>query len=544
MQNSMQKKNKETVILTSHVFKFCLLTMQKVNIKMNEITSKNQIHKRNRAKSTLLGDTQFVDSEIPQKISRTKSNESTMEIINSDNLPEKGEKSNAKMFKAANQQDYLYKAIKEDGKRCMNGKYELKKELRPIPIAGSSNNIRISNGQLSDMNGPIRLLDKPTKHISTPSVFRQNDAIASLPMKDKARKLKESIETSETVLSLLENGDEKQIKRTYSRSKSFSVKSSIQFKVDRSKSKSKLKIQSLKPVKQSIDQDKYWQAHTNALPLPAKPLECSGDGEKIIHENDSRSQSPSEIEQILTWNTNKTLGQLPSSQLIFQRNEFGMTEMDMLAMTKLKAMKLHKNDYKNFPHLEPSMACGHPDSAACFDAIIQRLNSINSNTNCKVNEKKPHQYYSTEFKQIIGALVQNKNNNCQAITTEDVKEALRETNMYDRTKNSSHFSWSRFIDYYNKKYSSEKSIKLASPELFANAIPRTPNTFEIGQKLEAIDPQNSDLFCVCTIVDKCGYRIKLRFDGSSSIYDFWVIIADNNLYNIIMLIRCHCSYPF
>lgn len=495
---------------------------------MNEIISKSQIHKRNRAKSTLFGDTQFVDGEIPQKISRTKSNESAMEIINLDSLPEKSEKPNTKTFKTANQQDYLYKAIKEDGRKCLNGKYELKKELRTIPVAGGSNNIRISNGQLSDINGPIRLLDKPTKHISTPSVidrFRQNDAIASLPIKDKARKLKESIETSETVLSLLENGDEKQIKRTYGRSKSFSVKPSIQFKIDRPKSKSKLKIQSHKPVKQSIDPDNRWRAHTNASPLSMKPLESSGDGEQIIHENDSRSQSPPEIEQILTWNTSKTLGQLPSSQLIFQRNEFGMTEMDMLAMTKLKAMKLHKNDYKNFPHLEPSMACGHPDSAACFDAIIQRLNSINSNSHCKVNEKKPHQYFSTEFKQIIGALVQNKNNNCQAITTEDVKEALRETNMYDRTKNSSHFSWSRFIDYYNKKYSSEKSIKLASPELFVNAIPRTPNTFEIGQKLEAIDPQNSDLFCVCTIVDKFGYRIKLRFDGSPSIYDFWVISA-------------------
>ena len=141
-----------------------------------------------------------------------------------------------------------------------------------------------------------------------------------------------------------------------------------------------------------------------------------------------------------------------------------------------------------------------------------------------VNEKKPHQYYSTEFKQAIGALVQNKKNNCQAITIEDVKEVLHKTSMYDRTTNSSHFSWSRFIDYYNKKYISENAIKLAPPELFVNTIPRTPNTFEIGQKLEAIDPQNPDLFCVCTIVDKCGYRIKLRFDGSPSIYDFWVTI--------------------
>lgn len=512
---------------------------------MNDIISKNQIHKRSRAKSTIYGDANFADSSIPQKISRTKSNESSMEIINLDNLPEKTEKANTKMFKTANQQDYLFKAIKEDARKCLNGPFELKKEQRPIPIATGSNNIRISNGQLSDINGPIRLLDKPTKHIPTPSVidrFRQNDAIASLPTKDKARKLKESIETSETVLNMLENGDEKQLKRTYSRSKSLSVKSSMHFKVDRLKGKSKSKMPSHKLPQQSIEPDKDWQTLSSAKPA----AECTGGGgssgssgggsssgggagEQMIHEIDARGQSPSEIEHVLTWNTSKTLGQLPKSQLIFLRNEFGMTEMDMLAMTKVKAMKLHKKDYKNFPHLEPSMACGHPDSAACFDAIVQRLNSINCNTNCKVNEKKPHQYYSMEFKQIMGALVQNRNNNCQAITTEDVKEALRETNMYDRTKNSSHFSWVRYVDYHNKKYSSEKSIKLAPPELFANTIPRTPNTFEIGQKLEAIDPQNSDLFCVCTIVDKCGYRVKLRFDGSSSIYDFWVIGSFNTV---------------
>lgn len=484
--------------------------------------SKNQMHKRSRAKSA------YISDALPQKISRTKSIESLgFPIKNIDYLPEKSEKSNTKMIKTAYQQDYLYNKLKDDAKKHLNGQHELKTEPRLYSSASGSNNIRIYNGQLLDINGPIGLLDKSTKQISTPSVMAriqsQNDAIASLPSKEKARKLKESIETNESVLNLLENGDEQEIKRTYSRSKSLSVKSSMHFKVDKLKSKSKLKNLSHKLTKQTIDHADDWQTLTNELSSTVNPLISTGD-EQIIHGNDSRAQSPSEIEQVLSWNTNKTLGQLPNSQLIFQRNEFGMTEMDMLAMTKLKAMKQHRNDSKNFPRLEPSMACGHSDSASCFDAIIERLNTINSNTNCKVNEKKPHQYYSTEFKQVIGALVQNKNNNCQAITTEDVKDALRETNMYDRTKNSSDFSWSRFIDYYNKKYSSEKSIKLAPPELFVNAIPRTPNTFEIGQKLEAIDPQNCDLFCICTIVDKCGYRIKLRFDGSPSVYDFWVII--------------------
>lgn len=58
--------------------------------------------------------------------------------------------------------------------------------------------------------------------------------------------------------------------------------------------------------------------------------------------------------------------------------------------------------------------------------------------------------------------------------------------------------------------------------LFKNPIPLTPNNFQIGMKLEAIDPENLSLFCVCTVVDIKGYRIKLSFDGFESMYDFWV----------------------
>ncbi|XP_064550949.1 lethal(3)malignant brain tumor-like protein 1 isoform X2 [Drosophila montana] len=58
--------------------------------------------------------------------------------------------------------------------------------------------------------------------------------------------------------------------------------------------------------------------------------------------------------------------------------------------------------------------------------------------------------------------------------------------------------------------------------LFLNPFPIKPNCFKRGMKLEAIDPENCSLFCVCTIVEVRGYRLKLNFDGYSSMYDFWV----------------------
>lgn len=496
---------------------------------MNEIIAKSQAQKRNRAKSAYISDAQLEMLGVPSKVSRTKSNE-TLEIINLDELPERVDKPEPRTYRpAAAGGDCLFKMIRSDCRKVL--------EQRAKSSMAGVSKVQISNGQLSDANGPIRLLDKSAKQISAPDprhiarIQSENAGIASLPAKDKARKLMESIESTEKVLNCIEN-DEKHVKRTYSRSKSLSAKSRMHFKINNLANAPKAKKLKIRP----INQEQVWQSLTTVLSTNVQKCDSNQSSGKNtpseqMSNGNSRATSPTEVvENVLSWNTNKTLGQLPKSYVIFQRNEFGLVEMDGLAMTKLKAMKSHKSDYKNFPQFEPSMACGHPDFAGCFDAIVQRLNSGNANVTCKVNDKKPHQYYSTEFKEIIGALVQKKNINCQAITSADIVEALYETNMYERTKDSSHFSWERFIDYYIKKYATDEKIQLAPPDLFVNAIPKTQNLFEIGQKLEAIDPENSSLFCVCTIVAKCGYRIKLRFDGYPAAYDFWTNADSMNIF--------------
>uniref|UniRef100_A0A1Q3G1G5 Putative polycomb group protein scm/l3mbt tumor-supressor in n=1 Tax=Culex tarsalis TaxID=7177 RepID=A0A1Q3G1G5_CULTA len=58
--------------------------------------------------------------------------------------------------------------------------------------------------------------------------------------------------------------------------------------------------------------------------------------------------------------------------------------------------------------------------------------------------------------------------------------------------------------------------------LFVNPYPSGTNKFRPGMKLEAIDPENNSLFCVCTIMEVRGYRMQLTFDGYSRDYDFWV----------------------
>lgn len=102
--------------------------------------------------------------------------------------------------------------------------------------------------------------------------------------------------------------------------------------------------------------------------------------------------------------------------IIFGR--FGGVEMNSLAMTKYMAMKQKnvQNEYSNLPKLDPQMPCGlHSDAAACLNALTQRLFGVGM-----VNNKKPNQFSSNEFKQIIGTLVLSKNNNCKAVTLADI----------------------------------------------------------------------------------------------------------------------------
>lgn len=78
------------------------------------------------------------------------------------------------------------------------------------------------------------------------------------------------------------------------------------------------------------------------------------------------------------------------------------------------------------------------------------------------------------------------------------------------------FDWEKYL---GKERLAQSAAAL---NLFINPFPSSPNRFKTGMKLEAIDPNNHSLFCVCTIVEVRGFRIKLKFDGYSIDYDFWV----------------------
>uniref|UniRef100_A0A673JGA1 Lethal(3)malignant brain tumor-like protein 4 n=1 Tax=Sinocyclocheilus rhinocerous TaxID=307959 RepID=A0A673JGA1_9TELE len=54
------------------------------------------------------------------------------------------------------------------------------------------------------------------------------------------------------------------------------------------------------------------------------------------------------------------------------------------------------------------------------------------------------------------------------------------------------------------------------------SFPQSRNGFKVGMKLEGLDPCHPALFCVLTVAEVQGYRIRLHFDGYPECYDFWV----------------------
>ncbi|XP_015261134.1 PREDICTED: lethal(3)malignant brain tumor-like protein 1 [Gekko japonicus] len=56
------------------------------------------------------------------------------------------------------------------------------------------------------------------------------------------------------------------------------------------------------------------------------------------------------------------------------------------------------------------------------------------------------------------------------------------------------------------------------------------NGFQVGMKLEGIDPQHPSMYFILTVAEVCGYRMRLHFDGYSECHDFWLNANSPNIH--------------
>ncbi|ROT65230.1 putative lethal(3)malignant brain tumor-like protein 3 isoform X1 [Penaeus vannamei] len=89
------------------------------------------------------------------------------------------------------------------------------------------------------------------------------------------------------------------------------------------------------------------------------------------------------------------------------------------------------------------------------------------------------------------------------------------------------FSWVKYLEHCGRAKGMAKAAPL---KLWPEPFPFGRNLFKAGMKLEAIDPQHQSLFCVMTVAETIGYRVRLHFDGYSDQYDFWVNADSPNIF--------------
>ncbi|XP_016112638.1 lethal(3)malignant brain tumor-like protein 4 [Sinocyclocheilus grahami] len=78
------------------------------------------------------------------------------------------------------------------------------------------------------------------------------------------------------------------------------------------------------------------------------------------------------------------------------------------------------------------------------------------------------------------------------------------------------WSWDQYLE--------DERSQAAPLQLFTEfqAFPDSRNGFKVGMRLEGIDPLHPSMFCVLSVAEVIGFRLRLHIDGYSECYDFWV----------------------
>ncbi|XP_061870516.1 lethal(3)malignant brain tumor-like protein 3 isoform X2 [Colius striatus] len=64
------------------------------------------------------------------------------------------------------------------------------------------------------------------------------------------------------------------------------------------------------------------------------------------------------------------------------------------------------------------------------------------------------------------------------------------------------------------------------------SFPEGRNGFKVGMKLEGLDPEHPSQFCVLTVAEVQGYRMRLHFDAYPECYDFWVNADSSDIHPV------------
>ncbi|CAB3252094.1 unnamed protein product [Arctia plantaginis] len=253
----------------------------------------------------------------------------------------------------------------------------------------------------------------------------------------------------------------------------------------------------------------------------------------------------------LIWNNG--IARLQGSNLQFRTNEFGLIDIidssdqedaKYHSPTKHKIDRIHREKKPNSPEdLFRCECCGchgmaaefiTPSfcSAACQSEVTKALQKKKDKERVELVKKKNKMKKLLMKKQLSDSdLILSEAKDDKALLKHydsmpadsqiseaallKMSEDMIENEKYPWMCGKNGFSWMRYLEICKAK---PAPVKLFGESPF----PYHKNGFKVGMRLEAIDPQHPSLFCVVSVAEVQGYRMRLHFDEYSELYDYWV----------------------
>ncbi|XP_020278016.1 lethal(3)malignant brain tumor-like protein 3 isoform X2 [Pseudomyrmex gracilis] len=307
------------------------------------------------------------------------------------------------------------------------------------------------------------------------------------------------------------------------------------------------------------------------------------------NKNETKSNNCDETKEQLNQNSNNFdatkvldwkdgVGTLPGSTLQFRMNEFGIMEVvdedennkqNKDGIGDKENMCLSQNSSKTNPGTvnnanvdkkaddrKPrpveSDTLYHCEGCGCYGMAVEFESPISCSPSCteiiesrkqsitrkekelkEVRKKKRKRLLEPQWSKEIDEKSDDKTQDKAKSETDEEKDTMASIvdeesqgdsseSKYPWQKGKQGFSWPKYLDHCK--------AKAAPVKLFKDPFPYIKNQFRVGMKLEGIDPEHPSHYCVLTIVEVVGYRMRLRFDGYPENYDFWVNADSLNIF--------------
>lgn len=252
-----------------------------------------------------------------------------------------------------------------------------------------------------------------------------------------------------------------------------------------------------------------------------KVIEDQVEIEVVKDKTDVNMGEDFDVSKILSWEDE--IGTLPGSDLKFQMNEFGLLEYltadeyKKIIDKKTVKPKDKDNKLKNEEEYQCN-ECGCYGLSSEFinpkycSYACQEAGEKNKEKGPKVKKKRKRGYYKKT--EVSNEVIKQDHESTPSEEENTSNENSQDKYNYPWNCTKKGFSWAKYLEHIK--------AKAAPVKLFKDAFPYTRNGFRPGMKLEGIDPQHPSYFCVLTVAEVIGYRLRLHFDGFPDNYDYWV----------------------